>query len=141
MYSVFINKPPIPKTLATIPALFAKSSLVWPAILNLILLSRERKRFIDDLVEEGSKLLRSVKNIKSTISLKSHASNSNLAQRKTFADSSINSLNQASSFKGSKKSIDKIVSTQNITKTPLAELGADLKTQFSSPRSSDVFAN
>jgi hypothetical protein len=45
MYSVFINinKPTVPQIWTTISSLFAKSSLVWPAILNLILFNKERK--------------------------------------------------------------------------------------------------
>lgn len=62
MYSALINEPPIPVVVAAIPALFAKSSLVWPAILNLILLNRERQKFFDSVIEEGSKLLRSLRN-------------------------------------------------------------------------------
>ena len=44
MYTVFINNPPISPQLATIPALLAKSSLVWPAVLNMILLKVEEKK-------------------------------------------------------------------------------------------------
>jgi hypothetical protein len=60
MYSVFLkyfsNLPTISPILATIPALFAKSSLVWPGILNLVLMKKQRKEFAD-MVEESSKRL------------------------------------------------------------------------------------
>jgi hypothetical protein len=39
-----------------IPALFAKSSLAWPGILNLVLMKKQRKEFAD-MVEESSKRL------------------------------------------------------------------------------------
>jgi hypothetical protein len=63
IYSVFINSPPIDKIYATIPALFAKSSLLWPAILNVILQNKVRRRLFDDLVENGSNLIFFLANI------------------------------------------------------------------------------
>ena len=57
MYSAFINDPPLSPIIATIPALFAKSSIVWPAVCNLILMNKERKKFFETIVEESSKFL------------------------------------------------------------------------------------
>jgi hypothetical protein len=48
MYSVFINKPPLSPELATVPALCAKSSLIWPAFLNIILLKIDQKNALKD---------------------------------------------------------------------------------------------
>ena len=53
MYTVFINNPPISPQLATIPALLAKSSLVWPAVLNMILLKVEEKKSYDSVKDEN----------------------------------------------------------------------------------------
>jgi hypothetical protein len=140
MYSAFINQPPMTKTLATIPALFAKSSLVWPAILNLILLNRERKKFLDTLVEEGSKLIRSVKIRRSTASKKSHVSINNINLTQNFGDStqySAKSSNQVSLTKDLNKPVDHISSTKALVK----ELGANLNKEFASHKNSDVFIN
>ena len=60
LHYIFNSLPQLSPALSTIPALFAKSSLVWPAVFNLILLNKERKKFLDGIIEEGSKLLLNV---------------------------------------------------------------------------------
>ena len=52
MYSVFINKPKVPPLMGTIPALFAKTSLIWPAILNIIIQKNESKKILGVLIVE-----------------------------------------------------------------------------------------
>ena len=49
-YSAFINVVPIPPILATIPALFAKSSLIWPPITQLLLEKKEGKKILTNLL-------------------------------------------------------------------------------------------
>ena len=52
MYSVFINKPEVSPLMGTIPALFAKTSLIWPAILNIIIQKNESKKILGVLIVE-----------------------------------------------------------------------------------------
>jgi hypothetical protein len=44
LFIVFISKTPVTPLLATIPSLFAKTSLVWPAIVNLVLRKKEKTK-------------------------------------------------------------------------------------------------
>jgi hypothetical protein len=43
----FVDGTPVPPLLATVPSLFAKSSLVWPALLN-ILVNKNYVKFFKD---------------------------------------------------------------------------------------------
>ena len=52
MYTAFINDVSLTPLMATIPALFAKSSLVWPAILNIQIQKNERKKMFDVVLNE-----------------------------------------------------------------------------------------
>jgi hypothetical protein len=45
MYSAFIDSNAITPIFATFPALFAKSSLVWPAGVNLFVLKYKNERY------------------------------------------------------------------------------------------------
>ena len=61
-YSAFIHPifdlPPISPIYATIPALFAKSSLFWPVVINLLLLRKQNRKLMGGLILNNSKLLR-----------------------------------------------------------------------------------
>ena len=57
IHILFINNSSI-SMWGEVPGIFAKSSLVWPAILNLSLLKRERR---DSMVRRGSTITKSVK--------------------------------------------------------------------------------
>jgi hypothetical protein len=59
MYSVFINTPKITPIMGTIPALFAKTSLIWPAILNIIIQKKESKKMLGVLLFELQNLVNS----------------------------------------------------------------------------------
>ena len=47
----------IPPIVATVPALFAKSSLVWPAVLNLLMQKKEGHKLLHASILEPSRLL------------------------------------------------------------------------------------
>ena len=70
MYIAFINANSVPLLVASLPALFAKSSLIWPAILNLIVQQKERQLVIDEVIGQGSLLIELFKKTSS----KKHAS-------------------------------------------------------------------
>ena len=67
IYNAFVayifNLPEVPATLATVSAFFAKLSLVWPAIWYIALQNTERKKFINNMREEGSIFLKSVRKL------------------------------------------------------------------------------
>ena len=52
---------PIPQVLDSFPTLFAKCSLVYPAIFYFKLMNKETKKFFDRVLMDGSKLLRSIR--------------------------------------------------------------------------------
>ena len=58
MVSAFINVNTISPKLATVPALFAKSSLVWPAFLNSLFFHKiSKNKQFDKVLQEGSNII------------------------------------------------------------------------------------
>ena len=57
MYSAFVNENSVSPLAATVPAFFAKSSLLWPSILNLMAHKKAARKIILKILPKSLKFL------------------------------------------------------------------------------------